>query len=509
MLFRKNFGNALATLLGMALALAGGMAHAEIDLDARVAADVGTVTISHETFFNNTGRTLTEAGQTYYLISITTDSTDLRVDGKIDARAPVGRTLYVRLGLENAVFARSTSGDGNPTAGTVRIPDANADGTVETGANVIVLTKEFGGGAGDNFVVYSTSQADAGTTVIETGAIVQWRLHNELAILPNAPVRATQSVHIGLSEARRGEDPLSSKTQTIAVAARSLSTAAIPSTVTATVSSNFTQIAGTGAQPLGVLNVAIGGRTEHLDAQDGSTVTALADVAQEGNATRGTGSLVTFEGDFNVGTFSQGTTLVATEASGTCGSAGLTALGTRNAQRVVQERVVVPAARGFTSFCMSVPTNNTDEIMVGEYTVAVDYRGITNAAFPPSDLGETTIGRVRRDGTRVQIPYLTTFENYTQRVVLVNRNRGAVSYSFSFVEEDGVTTTAGEAATGSVPANSTLVLRAADIVSIAGKSRTAAILDVVAPNGTVDVATTQVNMNDQGTDTVIYETVAN
>lgn len=506
MLFRKNFGNALATLLGMALALATGTAHAVVNLDARgtLADPVGTVTISHETFFNNSGRTVTADGVTYYKVTLTTDSADLRVTGDVDARAPDGRTLYVRLGLGNAVFARSLSAEGTPTAGTVRIPDADADGSAESGAgNIVTLTREFGGTEGDNFVVYSGA-GNANTTIEPAGEVVSY-LHNELAILPNAPVTLTQSVHLDLSEARRGADPLSTKTKTIAVAARSLNTAATPGTVTATVASGFTKIAGTGAQPLGVLTVAIGGRTEHLDAQDGSTIATLDDVARPGVAAQGTGSLVTFEGDFNVGVFSQATVAVGTAAS--CASG--TALATRNAQRVVQERVVVPATAGNTSFCMSVPTNNTDEIMVGEYTVAVDYQALTNAAFAPTDLGETTIGRIRRDGTRVQIPFLTTYDKYTQRVTIVNRNRGPVTYSFSFVEEDGVTTTAGEAAEGSVPANGTLVLRAADIVNIAGKTRTAATLDVVAPNGTVDVATTQVNKDDLGTDTVIYDTVAN
>ena len=508
MLFRKTFGNALATLLGTALALATGTAHAVVNLDARgtMADPVGTVTISHETFFNNAGRTVTAGGQTYYKVTLTTDSADLRVTGDVDARAPGGsspRTLYIRLGLGNAVFARSLSGEGTPTAGTVRIPDANADGN--TDSPTITLTREFGGTEGDNFVVYS-APGNGATDIEPDGEVVSY-LHNELAILPNAPVTLTQSVHLDLSEARRGEDPLSTKTKTIAVTARSLNTVATPGTVTATVASGFTRIAGTGAQPLGVLTVAVGGgtRVDHLDAQGGSTIATLDDVARPGVAAQGTGSLVTFEGDFNVGVFSQATVAVTAQAS--CASG--TTLATRNAQRVVQERVVVPVAAGNTSFCMSVPTTNTDEIMVGDYTVAVDYQALTNAAFAPTDLGETTIGSIRRDGTRVQIPYLTTYENYVQRVVIVNRNRGPVTYSFSFVEEDGVETTAGEAATGTVPANGTLVVRASDIVSIAGKTRTAATLDVVAPNGTVDVATTQVNSNDQGTDTVIYETVAN
>lgn len=504
MLFRKTFRNALATLLGMALALAAGAAHAVINLDAvGTATDpVGTVTISNETFFNNSGRTVTAGGETYYRISTTTDSSVLRVIGTIGTRGPSARTLYLRLGLGNAVFARAIAATGTPTAGTVRIPDANDDGTDETGVNIVTLTREFGGAMGDDFVVYSTSHGGTAPDIV-IGAEVQWLLHNELAIQTDGPVTVTQSVHLDLSEARRGEDALSSKTKTLAVVANSLRTVATPGSVTATVSSGFTALSEPGSNSIGVLTVAVGGGTvaDHLHAQDGMVVAALANVAQEGNAQRGTGSLVTFEGDFSVGVFTQN---VASPAA--CGT---TTLATRNAQKVLQERVVIPAALGSTSFCIAVPATNTEEIMEGAYTATVDYQGLTNAAFPPSDIGETLIGRVRRDGTRVQIPYLTTYEGYTQRVVIVNRNRGAVSYSFSFVPEDGVTATAGTAATGMVPAQSTMVLRAADIVSLAGKTRTAATLDVVATSGSVDIATTQVNMDDQGTDTVIYETVPN
>ena len=68
---------------------------------------------------------------------------------------------------------------------------------------------------------------------------------------------------------------------------------------------------------------------------------------------------------------------------------------------------------------------------------------IVNAAFPPS--GTTLeLGYVMRDGTTVQIPYLTQFGDYNQRVVIVNRGTAA-DYSFSFTnEEDGPTITPGQ-----------------------------------------------------------------
>ena len=109
----------------------------------------------------------------------------------------------------------------------------------------------------------------------------------------------------------------------------------------------------------------------------------------------------------------------------------------------------------------------------------------------------------------MQIPYLTTFSGYRQNVVIVNRNTKPVAYTFKFVAEEGVAATPGAMAEGMVPAQGRAVLKATDIVSLAGKTRTAATLDVVAASGTVDVATVQVNMNDKGTDTVLLESMAN
>ena len=94
--------------------------------------------------------------------------------------------------------------------------------------------------------------------------------------------------------------------------------------------------------------------------------------------------------------------------------------------------------------------------------------------------------------------------------MIVNRNTRPVGYAFSFNSEDGVTATPGEVAEGTLPAQGRAVLRAADIVTLeGGKTRTAATLDVVAASGTIDVATTTVNMEDKGTDTVVLESVAN
>jgi len=143
-----------------------------------------------------------------------------------------------------------------------------------------------------------------------------------------------------------------------------------------------------------------------------------------------------------------------------------------------------------------------DEINESTYTWTTVPTGVANGLNTPDAIGGS-LGSITRNGTTVQIPYLTTFEDYNQRLVLVNRGATDAVYSISFTTEDDTTATAGTAATGSIPADTVLSLKASDIVSLAGKTRTAATLLVVAPSANIDVATNQVNLSDGSTDTVV------
>ena len=49
------------------------------------------------------------------------------------------------------------------------------------------------------------------------------------------------------------------------------------------------------------------------------------------------------------------------------------------------------------------------------------------------------VGTIGHDGTTVQIPFVTSYDGYAQRIVIVNRNKVDVGYSLSFhVEGDGM-----------------------------------------------------------------------
>ena len=492
MLFRKTFRNALATLIGAALALATGTAHAVVNLDGlgTAASPVGTVMISAETFTGVPSGSFTNArdSETYFRVYTQTQPLALQVRGTLGTRGAMGRQIYYRIDLGNMVWWS----DLLTTA--ITIPDADGPGPLTAPSAPAQL--ETAGKRGDAHVIVSWPLNEA----ISADAIVQMALHNNMAIQAGATGTVSVSVYLSLENATDSVRALSTKSKAAVSVVQSVRSLVNPGVVTATVATGFTGLSATGANILGTLATSVGGGAlgDHLSAQDGSVVDALGDAVAVG-APRG--SMATFTGDFSVGNF-----FAATASPPACGN---TPLATRNAQMMPLERVNRPLERGVTAFCVAPPRGNTNPFMVGEYQVAVDYVGLANAVAAPRDITATTIGRIRRDGTQVQIPYLTVNDAFRQRVVIVNRNMNPVGYEFSFTSEGEATTTAGEMAMGMVPGNSTMVLPTTDIVSIVGRGRTSATLDVVATAGSVDVATTQVNLDTYSTDTVVYDTEPN
>ncbi len=117
------------------------------------------------------------------------------------------------------------------------------------------------------------------------------------------------------------------------------------------------------------------------------------------------------------------------------------------------------------------------------------------------------LGTIVRNGVVVQLPYLTTFEGYRQRLIIVNRNSAAVEIaSLMFTPEEGTTATSMLSAEDMmIAANTTKVMKVTDVVSLSGdRTRTAGTLSIIAKAGSVDVATQQVNLENGATDTVEY-----
>ena len=138
------------------------------------------------------------------------------------------------------------------------------------------------------------------------------------------------------------------------------------------------------------------------------------------------------------------------------------------------------------------------------YMVTTEYAAGTEGAGWPPDGGKHSLGSITRNGTTVHIPFLTTWENYNQRIVVSNRGANPAPYWITFRPEEGVMATPGMYATGMLAGDSTMVLKAAKVVTLDGGSRTAATFVAEAQSSQIDVATVIVNMVTGSTDTVNY-----
>jgi hypothetical protein len=177
---------------------------------------------------------------------------------------------------------------------------------------------------------------------------------------------------------------------------------------------------------------------------------------------------------------------------------------TDDATMLTDEFMTLKAAEGFATAVQFLCIAVDGETVIPEtdaYTLTTKYGGIAGAAFPPQGrLHE--LGDVSQDGTRYTIPYLTSFEDYNQRLSLVNFGTKAVRYEFhSFNSEDGVTAMGGTAAEGELPVGQT-VLKTSDIVDIMGGNRASARLSIVSAPRHMSAAVQQINLETRGVDTV-------
>ena len=166
--------------------------------------------------------------------------------------------------------------------------------------------------------------------------------------------------------------------------------------------------------------------------------------------------------------------------------------------------------------CVAISNENDETIPVGTYAVDINLapaRGDLRP-FPAAASTGNVVGSIRHDGVTVQIPYLTSYDGYTQRIVIVNRNKVDVSYALTFhAEGDGEIDTMStddvtcmdKVCEGMAMGGGATVFKIADVATFTGPTRASATLTVASDQRWIDVATTQVNKMDQSTDTVVLD----
>jgi len=206
-------------------------------------------------------------------------------------------------------------------------------------------------------------------------------------------------------------------------------------------------------------------------------------------------SVVTYTGDFSNGTWYIDLTTCPNKAAiPTLDKLKLNAAktsGTIALSRVISRTFLCHNADGVAA------------IKAGSISFGINYTPPANINGPADTTG-VVVGTIIENGTTQNINYLTTFSDYNQRVYITNRGTTDATYAFSFQSEAGVTATAGTAATGTSKAGAVLALKAKDIVTLTGKTRTAATLTIVGTPGNFGISTQQVNLSNGATDTVVY-----
>lgn len=442
-------------------------ANAVVDLDAT---DPDTSKYAQETL--STGATTTGSGSnltgTFY--DVIGGGTNLDVETVLGVGVSNGNQIFLRFDLENAVWSANTN------------PNLNVN---NTNLNITVAQ---GGGVGDSFVIFSlTAPAD-----LTADALVEFDIDG-VAISSSGSGSFSYAAYETLTAAaNQGQSLYSNSVSSYVSTAAGAGATFDANTNTAEVTTDFMEFtAGSiSSTEANVGQLAYAASMGVLAADDGSAVT-IGDVADEA------ASPVTITGDFTFGSwFLSSNTDCSTsdvdlstsieDSEGLNAEADLTEFG----------------SNGFTELCVNVD-GTMDVIGEGSYTAAATVAAASaTAAVAPGNISGT-VGTINRNGTTVQAPYITTFSDYNQRIILVNRGNTAAPYNTAFTPEEGVTATAGAEASGTLAPNETKVIRAADFVTLEGGTRTAATIVIVAPNANIDAATTQVNLADGGTDTVV------
>ncbi len=518
MFTKKLFGVA-----GAALLMVSGAANAAIDLSAREAAGVGSVSYASEDLKTTQFVQVTSAQAgtnqngtrgTYHVVKNDFDENN-EVDGTgVDNQ---GREKD-RLHVEATFGTRFNYVENKNTAFRVRFDLTNAvfSGTsapelkISGHSSAQVTVDSDTGGEGQDYIIY-----DVGVTgSVGPEAVVTMEM-TELAISLDQPVRIEMSLYRpssgGFSTTNRADRIGNPVGRDGVISARpGLNIRAVPNTtpLTAEVATGFTRFTAASALASSsglrgnVGSVSFSVREGAL-MQDGAPATRAALTGKTGLAGDPTDLVATFDGNFSVGTW----TVDSTANCSTTASRD----NTLSATNTISLKEFVPSAAGGGSkyLCVHLPRENTERIAQSQYRVSFNLPGPENTADSP-DRFTGTVGEIKHNGTTIRAPYLTTYDGYNQRMILVNHGGRDADYTVTFKPESGTTATPGPYAEGMIEAGETMVIRVADtdehpgMVRLSGEtSRTAAVIDLAAPNKTIDAAVTQVTLEDGSTDTVV------
>ncbi|MAI23623.1 MAG: hypothetical protein CL828_06160 [Crocinitomicaceae bacterium] len=436
---------------------------AAISMNAAAVVDLDATTPAPLKYADELKGTLT-AGKVN--VDVNAADTDITVD--MNYAFAKGLKVFVRWDLGNALFAAA------PTL--VVDNDANCGATQAVAASAITQ-----GGDGESFAIFEVTLAEetyVGCDVVLKSA--------DYAVDPTATMTATFSIYDAADKAANQTLSYHTKTGNVASFITSVDYPAVVAAENpvATVASGFTSFDNSGQA--GIAN-GVKTRLATLTADDVKGTAALKLTgATAANSDYITASQnITITGDVSVGSFHQsdqadcaGTTKACTKA-------------TDNASCVIASTTA--ATNSYLCIDLTGITAGTS-IAKGAYSVAFAATG--------EDGMDKAIGSVGYDTTTVEVPYITTYEGYNQRIFLDNRGTSDAYYTTTFTTESGVTATGTAAATGTLPAGEIVTMKVSDLVTFTGGSRGMATMEVEATTANLKVTTQIVDLGTGMTDTI-------
>lgn len=145
---------------------------------------------------------------------------------------------------------------------------------------------------------------------------------------------------------------------------------------------------------------------------------------------------------------------------------------------------------------LCVEVDGSEIIEKGGYSASITSADGSSVSLS-GDLGE-----ISYDTITIEVPYLTTFNNYTQRIILRNTSNTPADFTITFDTETGtVANTTGKLTGGTIPANGVFIAKATEFVTFEGNTRGSATIEVEGLEQNIQAAVQTVGNG--STDTVI------
>jgi hypothetical protein len=398
-------------------------------------------------------------------IEVTQAGNDTDVTGEAGFAISKGAVRYYRFDLTGAAF--------EGTLGLTQVGKAD---------NSTSITGVLQNGGDDNaYAIFEVTAAEAVTTA-QHFTLDSAKYDLDPTVTATIQYRQFETVSNAVNES----DALISKTIAIAsfVAGSAYSAVVEPADAIATVASGFTSFDNSANANIADGTLAM---LAKIDAADvvGTATKKVAGAAAAAADYITAAQTITITGDVEFGAFTSQTAAACTGGTIACVKAADNASCTIASDATAVAQYICLELSGLTA---------GQTIGKGGYSIAF---------ATETDLNSATAGEIKYDTTSVEVPYITTYEGYNQRIFIDNRGTTAAYYSTTFTTENGVTAAAGTAATGTLAAGEVATVKVSDLVTFTGGSRGTATMEVEAQSSGLKVTSQIVDLGTGVTDTLI------